>query len=150
VTTSVVTTDAGFNAFLDPVINNSLSVATAGFPNAGGPEVFTARGNAFNVVTDPASSLFSLVDNVSMNNAGDVAFFANESNGRDGIFIKRKPDSNPVALIETGDPLFGSQVTRLSVGRYSLNDQGQVVFLYGLSDGRSGLAFVSLRPGRGR
>jgi hypothetical protein len=41
-------------------------------------------------------------------------------------------------------------VSRLSVGRYALNDRGQVVFLYGLRDGRSGLAIASLPPGRGR
>jgi hypothetical protein len=145
-TTSVVTTEPGLNTFLDPVINNSGTVAS-GVASGAGLEVFTAKGNQLAIVTKATSS-FSIVDNVSINDSGDVAFFANETNGRDGIFIKRKRDRNPVPLIETGDALFGSHVSRLSIGRYSLNNEGLVVFLYGLTDGRSGLAITSVLPGR--
>jgi hypothetical protein len=147
--TTQVFASSGFT-FLDPVINNSGTVASATFPGSGGAEVFTVRGDKFTVVTDPATSGFTLADNVSINDSGDVAFFANEANGRDGIFVKGNEDRKSVPVIETGDRLFGSNVNHVSVGRYSLNDRGQVVFLYGLTDGRSGLAIASQNGGRDR
>ena len=80
---------------------------------------------------------------MSINNRGDVAFFATETVGRDGIFVELTGGSNPVPVIETGDALFGSTVVTLSTGRFSLNASGQIAFRYQLADGRSGIAVAS-------
>jgi hypothetical protein len=82
---------------------------------------------------------------VSINNLGDVAFFASESVGIDGVFVELTGGSNAVPVIETGDALFGSTVVALSVGRFSLNDSEQIAFRYALADGRSGIAVASLQ-----
>jgi hypothetical protein len=129
--------------FLDPVINNKGTVGSAAFLSAGGMVVFTANPRGITPRTN--SSSFSSVDNVSINNLDDVAFFATETAGRDGIFVERSGSSNPVPVIETGDPLFGSTVVALSIGRFSLNDNGCITFRYGLADGRSGIAIASLQ-----
>jgi hypothetical protein len=127
--------------FLDPVINNKGTVGSAAFLQAGGLAVFTA--NARGITPRTNSSSFSLVDNVSINNLDDVAFFATETVGRDGIFVEPTGSSNPVPVIETGDPLFGSTVVALSIGRFSLNDGGWITFRYELADGRTGIAVAS-------
>jgi hypothetical protein len=51
------------------------------------------------------------------------------------------------SVIETGDPLFGWTVVSLTNGRFSLNDRAEIVFHYGLADGRSGIA-VAVRNDR--
>jgi hypothetical protein len=139
----VDTTDPGFAGFLDPVINESGTVATAAFLSDGGVEVLTATAAGVTPRTDPASSFFTFVDNVSINNAGDLAFLATETSGGAGIFVELTGGTNPVPVIETGDPLFGSSVVGLSPGRFSLNDRGQVSFHYRLADGRFGIAIAS-------
>ena len=49
-----------------------------------------------------------------------------------------------IDVLRSGDPLFGSTVTALSVGRFALNDHLQLVFEYELADGRSGIAVALL------
>jgi hypothetical protein len=127
--------------FLDPVMNNKGTVGGAAFLTAGGMAVFTA--NARGITPRTNSSSFSSVDNVSINNSDDVAFFATETVGRDGIFVEPAQSSTPIPVIETGDPLFGSTVVALSIGRFSLNDAGWITFRYELADGRSGIALAS-------
>ena len=109
----------------------------------GGVEVFTATDGTITPRTNPDSSLFTFVDNVSINIRGDVAFFATETVGTDGIFVELTGGSNAVTVIETGDTLFGSTVVALSMGRFSFNDRGQIAFHYQLADGRSGIAVAS-------
>jgi hypothetical protein len=127
--------------FLDPVINNRGTVGTAAFLSVGGQTVFTADASGITLRTD--ASFFSFIDNVSVNNQNDVAFFATETTGRNGIFVELTGSNNAVPVIETGDALFGSTVVEVSVGRFSLNDGGQITFRYRLADGRSGIAVAS-------
>jgi hypothetical protein len=137
----VDTNNPSLTGFLDPVINNNGTVGGAAFLSAGGMAVFTA--NARGITARTNSSSFSSVDNVSINDLDDVAFFATDTVGRDGIFIERTGSANPVSVIETGDPLFGSTVVALSTGRFSLNDSGWITFRYELADGRFGIAVAS-------
>src|SRR5262245_55415737 len=138
----VDTNNSNVFEFLDPVINDTGTIGGAIFL-AGGIEVFTATDGVITPRTNPDSSLFTLVDNVTINNRGDVAFFATEAVGPDGIFVEQTGGSNPVTVIETGDTLFGSTVVAFSMGRFSFNDRGQIAFRYLLADGRSGIAVAS-------
>ena len=144
------TNNPDFGGFLDPVINNNGTVASAAFLNPSGMEVFTSRREGITARTDPASPFFASVDNVSINDSGDVAFFADESTGGHGIFLEATGGDLPVSVIEAGDPLFGSTVTRVDVGRFSLNNRDQIAFRYVLADGRSGIAIASLQHGKDR
>ena len=107
------TNDPSVN-FLDPVINESGTVGAA-FLNVGGVEVFTVTAAGITPRTNPLSTFFALVDNVSINNLGDVAFSATETVGIDGIFVELTGGTDAVPVIETGDPLFGSNVVALSI-----------------------------------
>ena len=144
------TNNPDFGGFLDPVINNRGTVASAAFLNAGGMEVFTSSRNGLTARTDPASLLFDFVDNVSINNSGDVAFFADLSTGEEGIFLEATGGDSPVPVIEVGDALFDSIVTQVAVGRFSVNSRDQISFVYALADGRSGIAIASPRHGEDR
>jgi hypothetical protein len=137
------THNPGFVGFLDPVVNNAGTAATAAFLHSGGVEVFTGTAAGITPRTNPTSSFPASVDNVSINNSGDVAFFATDAGGRAGVFIELTGGSKPVPVIETGDPLFGSTVSAMSVGRFSLNDRGQIALRYQLKDGRAGIAVAS-------
>jgi hypothetical protein len=140
--TDVVDTSNGlFGGFLDPVINDAGTVGNAAFLTSG-MELFTANGRGVTARTNPSSTLFVLMDNVSINNSGDLAFQADESTGKQGIFYAVRGTSDAVRVIETGDPLFNSTVTQLNVGRFSVNDQGQIAFRYRLADGRFGIAIA--------
>ncbi|MFO1500016.1 MAG: hypothetical protein U1G07_16760 [Verrucomicrobiota bacterium] len=141
--TVIDTSDPAIFDFLDPVMSDTGIVAGAAFLTQGGLEVFSARHSGLQLRTDPTSSLLTFVDNVSVNNSGDVAFFANKSDGGEAILVEATGGANPTVAIETGDALFGSTVAALSMGRYGLNDEGQVAFRYSLTDGRSGIALAS-------
>jgi len=51
-------------------------------------------------------------------------------------------------VIRPGDPLFGSTVTQVNLGRFALNDRFQMAFEYTLTDGRSGIAVASFNGER--
>ena len=52
--------------------------------------------------------------------------------------------ASPLAVLQSGDSLFGSTVTAVSVGRFAFNDHLRLAFEYELADGRSGIAVASL------
>jgi hypothetical protein len=144
-TVIVDTNNPNFVDFLDPVINDAGVVADGAFLSNGAVEVITGNGRAITARTYPASPFFAFIDNVTINNRSVVAFFADEASGGQGIFIEITGGDSPVALIEVGDALFGSTVTSVNLGRFSLNTRNQVVFQYNLQDGRSGIAIASLQ-----
>ena len=74
-----------------------------------------------------------------------MAFSADEASGTRGMFVELTGGASPVAILQTGDPLFGSTVTSVSVGRFALSDSLLLAFEYDLQDGRSGIAVASLR-----
>ena len=81
-----------------------------------------------------------------MNNHRAIAFSAFEANGDQDIFVELTGKAFLTQLLRTGDPLFGSTVTAVSVGRFAFNDHFQLAFEYELLDGRSGIA-VAVLPG---
>lgn len=133
-----------FFGFGDPVINNAGIVADFG-GGATFVEILSGDGKGITARTDPTSSLFADLEHPSINNRGAVAFSAFEANGAQGIFVELTGGASPVAVLQTGDPLFGSTVTAVSVGRFAFNDHFRLVFGYELSDGRSGVAVASLQ-----
>src|SRR5689334_4728792 len=91
----------------------------------------------------------SIFEHPSINSRGAVAFSAFEANGGLGIFVELTGKASPVAILQTGDQLFGSTVTAVTVGRFAFNDHLRLVFGYELQDGRSGIAVASLQSDQG-
>ena len=137
------TNNSDFFQFGDPVINEPG--ITADFA-AGGTklEVFSGNGSSITARSDPASTLFIDVEHPSINNRGAIAFSTLAADGSQGIFVELTGGASLVPVLQSGDPLFGSTVTALSVGRFAFNDHLQLAFQYELADGRSGIAVASL------
>jgi hypothetical protein len=88
------------------------------------------------------SAYFSTAE---INNHGKIAFTARvTATGTLGIFTGNDPVQDRVAMV--GDPLDGSTITGLVMGRNGLNDQGQVVFSAELADGRQGIFVATPIP----
>jgi len=133
-----------FFEFGDPVINRGGTVADfAGI--AQGVEVFSGDGSGIKARTDPATNFFAEFEHPSINKHAAVAFSSLETNGAQAIFAELSGGSSPVPVLQTGDPLFGSTVTSVSVGRFAFNDHFHLVFGYGLEDGRTGIAMALLK-----
>lgn len=131
-----------FFQFGDPVISDT-GIAAAFTGVATGLEVISATGSGVTARTDAANG-FADIEHPSINNRGAVAFSVLEADGSQGIFVELTGGASPVAILQTGDPLFGSRVTGVSVGRFAFNDHLKLVFEYELEDGRSGIAVASL------
>jgi hypothetical protein len=138
-----------FVSFGDPVINDAGVVANSASPSSGNLENFTGNGKGVTPRTDVNSPFFTSSEHPSLNNRGTIAFNATELSGGEGIFVETTGGASPVAILEAGDPLFGSTVTLLKVGRFALNNQNQLAFRYDLQDGRSGVAIVSVHRSLG-
>lgn len=132
-----------FFGFGDPVINDSGLAADFG-GGATRVEVLSGNSGGITARTDPTSTFFVDIEHPSINNRGAVAFSVIEESGAEGIFVELTGGASPVAVLQTGDPLFGSTVIGVSVGRFAFNDHFRVVFEYELADGRSGIAIASL------
>ena len=137
------TNNSGFFQFGDPVINERGVVADFA---AGGTrlEVFSGDGNGITARNDPASGLFIDLEHPSMNDHGDIAFSALNASGGQIIFVELTGGTSLLPVLQTGDLLFGSPVTAVSVGRFAFNNHLQLAFEYELLDGRSGIAVASL------
>jgi hypothetical protein len=144
---SIVAADTNrqnFGGFIDPVINNNGTVGMGVFLNDGGVQAFTFKNG---ILTARSGSAFINIDNVTINNSGDIAFFAADTIGGQAIFLETTGGASPVPVIQVGDPLFGSTVTQLQLGRFSINDRDEISFQYGLADRRSGIAIASPQHG---
>jgi hypothetical protein len=131
-------------SFEDPVINARGIVADVAFLSNGNLAVFTGNSRGLTLRSDPDSPFFTNSEHPSINDGGVVAFSADQANGARGIFVELTGGAVPIAVLQSGDSLFGSKVTGVSVGRFALNDGGRLVFEYELQDGRSGIAVASL------
>jgi len=140
----VDTHNPDFFQFGDPVINDAGIVADFAGVAAGG-EVFSGDAKGLTVRTDPTNGLFADFEHPSINNRSAVAFSTFQTNGGQGIFVELTGGASPVAVLQTGDPLFGSTVTAVSVGRFAFNDHFRLAFEYELEDGRSGIAIAHLQ-----
>jgi hypothetical protein len=136
-------------SFEDPVINARGIVADVAFLSSGNLAVFTGNSRSLTLRTDPNSAFFTNSEHPSINNRGAVAFSADEASGVRGMFVELTGGAAPLAVLQTGDPLFGSTVISVSVGRFALSDSFRLVFEYELQDGRSGIAVASLHGGSG-
>jgi uncharacterized protein (TIGR03437 family) len=131
---------------ISPQINDTGAIAFAGtFQQVKG--VFVASGGQVATLVDLGAQVVSLdTKNVSINNKGEVVYYAKFgiSPSVQGIFTG--PDKVADKVIATGDPLFGSVVMEVTnpqiPGRY-LNDNGQVAFTYRLSNGLNGVAVAT-------
>jgi hypothetical protein len=132
-----------FFEFGDPVINDA-GVAADFAGGVAGVEIFSGDGKGITARTDPTSAFFAEFEHPSINNRGAVAFSVIEANGAQGIFVELRGEASPVAVLQTGDSLFGSTVTAVSVGRFAFNDHFRLAFRYELADGRSGIAVASM------
>jgi hypothetical protein len=131
-------------SFGDPVINKNGTVADVAFLANGGVEIITGDKRGVTPRTDPASTLFFDSEHPSINDFGDVAFSVTLSAGGGAILAETTRGASPVVVLKTGDPLFGSTVSSLFVGRFALNNHGELVFQYRLNDGRTGVAIANL------
>lgn len=137
-------------SFEDPVINARGIVADVAFLSNGNLSVFTGNSRGLTLRTDPNSPFLTNSEHPSINNRGAVAFSADEATGAQGIFVELTGGASPIAVLQTGDSLFGSTVTAVSLGRFAFNDHFRLAFEYELQDGRSGIAVASLEGDKGR
>jgi hypothetical protein len=120
-------------------------VAFDAFLAAGGEGIFTSTGSGPpTTIADssgpfddfkgsPAISLYGLAFTASLDTGGIV-----------GIFTGPDPVTNKV--IQVGDSLLGLTVSSIqSLGRFAINDSGEIVFVAGLSNGDAVL--VRATPG---
>ncbi len=135
-----------FFGFGDPVINNAHTVAAFTSVLAGGGagvEVFSANAKGVTARGDPNAS-FAEVEHPSLNKSGAIAFSSLGQDGTQSIFVELTGGASPVAILQSGDTLFGSRVTVLSVGRFAFNDHLRLAFQYELENGVSGIAVASM------
>jgi hypothetical protein len=153
---------SGFYKGTDPVADLVLDLGTTFGnasnyeENAGGGRIFSATFNdgtgqrvGIFTGTDPVADRFADTSSAyqsfrvaELNDRGTITFLADLNGGGRGIFVGPDPVADKV--IGIGDPLFGSTVTALGLNQGSLNDRDQVAFTYGLANGQSGVAVVTV------
>ena len=103
----------------------------------------SASPDASHVIVDSAGPFQDfLVNRVSLNNHGQLAFTGQLDDGQWGVFVG--PDPIEDRVLAVGDPLFGSIVSELFSG--DINDLGQVAISYELASGVRGIAVATLVP----
>ena len=152
--TTIVDSTGHFNYFGSaPSLNEAGTVAfAAGIAGQDGGifGIYTGNGGSLTTIADisgPFSS-FSFNDFTSnppsINDSGTVAFLASLDGGGFGIYTG--DGRSPAEVIGSGDALFGSTITGLSISPTSLNDPGQVAFYYTLANGTTGIAIANPVP----
>lgn len=136
------------DSFGDPVINDAGTVADVAFVLPfDAPQIFTANASAFTPRNNPANPAFAGTEHPSLNNHNAVAFAAIlvsfGSSSPTGIFLEVSGGQFLIPVVAPGDPLFGSTVDHVDLGRFALNERFQMAFSYTLKDGRSGVAIAS-------
>ncbi len=100
--------------------------------------IYTGPDPSVDQIADSTGS-FNAFGNPAINDRGMVAFRAVLDNGGVGIFTG--PDAVTDRLIGSGDALFGGTVVDVSfAGHGALNDQDEIVFVYELDSGVTGVA----------
>lgn len=128
-------------------INNAGTVGFVAKLKAGGFGVYSTNGvgEPTTIIDTNANQQFSSFRSVSINNKGDVAFFGTLKAGGSNIFVFDANGGKNVVPVS----LFGSSLASFSgaISPRALNDLGQVVFYYSLSNGRKGLAVATPNNG---
>jgi hypothetical protein len=112
-----------------------------GNPCPGAAQIYLATPTTLTLAANPPAASFWF-DPPSFTNAGEHVFNGT-SGGVNGIYVGGIT-STPV--IRVGDPLFGSTVASVQIGRQGANAQGQVVFWYRLASGVTGYARAVATP----
>ena len=150
--TTIVDSTGPLNYFgTAPSLNNAGTVAFAagiGGQDGGVFGIYKGSGGALTTIADisgPFSYLGDFfVNQPSINGAGNVAFVANLDAGGGGLYIGDGTATSEV--IGVGAALFGSTITGFLISPTSLNDSGQVAFVYGLANGTTGIAIANPVP----
>lgn len=135
-----------FFGFGDPVINNAHIVAAFTSVPVGvgtGVEVFSGDARGITARSDPNVS-FAELEHPSLNKSGALAFSSLGNDGSQAIWVELTGGASPVAILQSGDALFGSRVTVVSVGRFAFNDHLHLAFQYELENGVTGIAVASI------
>jgi hypothetical protein len=119
-------------------VNNSGTVAAS----TEGHRIYVSSGGNLQLFVSNISA-FSEDDAVSINDSGEIAFFADLSAGGSGIFTG--PDPVLDKVVETGDALDGSTILALGFGSEGLNNSGEIAFWAKLANGQQG-EFVASIP----
>jgi hypothetical protein len=151
--TKVIDNTGPYSDFRTPGLNDSNVVAVGAKRDAGGWDVLRINGATVDVVAgpfqdDPGSGAAGVQD-VGLDNAGDMAFLAQLAPSTFGILTGPDPVADKV--IRDGDALFGSTVSDLVVVNTGPhfdgpNDAGQIVFRYSLANGHKGIALATPVP----
>ena len=140
--TTIAQTGSRFSSLGNPKISDSGAVAFYAQLSDGSSGDFVSQGGTVTQVTMAGGGVVA-AEFPSINAAGTVAGRAFLNNG--GWAIVAGP--NPVVdkVIGLGDPLFGSAVAFLmgQPGNNGLNNSGQIVFIYALGNGGSGIALAT-------
>ncbi|MEX2308098.1 MAG: choice-of-anchor tandem repeat NxxGxxAF-containing protein [Pirellulales bacterium] len=132
------TTTISLSGAQDVQINNAGAVAFAAGLSASDFAIYTGSLGSLTTLVDNSGPFDCCFDPyVGLNNNGQVAFKGYLDGGGFGIFTG--PDPLADKVVQTGDVLFGSNVTNLSF-QHGLNDTGDIVFYYELANGISGIA----------
>ena len=137
-----------FTFFVPPSISGSNLAFLGGY--SGGQGIYTGSVGATGVAkvvdtgdTAPGHGVFTGFGNSSVS-GGNVAFFGWYSGGF-GLYLANGGAGGSLsAVLNTGDALFGSTVTDLSMGRFAY-DNDAIAFSYTLANGRSGVG-VAIVP----
>ena len=136
------------NVFNDaPVVNNAGFVVFSATFDAGGTGLFMRRADGTGNITTLVDSNGPLTDSLAdftINDAGQIAYIGSFDAGGSALFSG--PDLASDAVIRTGDALFGSTVTALSIGRHGLNNKGDIAFNYTLANGLRGVGIAGAVP----
>lgn len=127
----------------DPQLSEDGVVVLTAFLDSGEMGIFTGTGGPLTTVVDTSGPFnsFAFFGGPSINEGGTVAFVASLDTGEQGLFVGPDPVDNRVIL--TGDRLFGSTVTSLSVCSEGLNNEGEIAFVPQFANGESGI-FVAI------
>lgn len=125
-------------------LNDAGQVVFLGQPEEFVDAIMAATVDSVWTIVDDMEGEFREFAEPAINNAGLVVFYAQLSGYIDGLFSG--PDHVQNAIIRTGDPLFGSICNFIQFANGGLNQHGQVAFVYGLEDGRMGIAVGTPGP----
>jgi hypothetical protein len=125
-------------------MNSAGVVAFDAFLASGGEGVFVSTGSGAPVTIADSSGPFDDFKGSPAISLYGIAFTASLDGGGTGIFTGADPVTNKV--IQVGDALFGATVTSIqSLGRFAINDSGEIAFVASLSNGDTVL--VRATPG---
>ena len=152
VVTTIVDSSGALNYLgTTPSLNDAGTVAfVAGKDGIDGGTfgIYSGNGGPLTTIADAAGPFSSFGDfysgQPSINDSGTVAFLGSLDAGGFGIYTGSGVGTSEV--IGSGDALFGSTITGLSISPTSLNDRGQVAFVYGLANGTTGIAIATPVP----